>query len=48
MKTVLVQNAQGSSEAETDPTVSVPGQFQTRVGRQRFLDRSKKGKKEDD
>ena len=49
MKTVLMQNSQATADGGADAeTVAVPSQFLTRVGKQRFLDRSKRGKKEDD
>lgn len=47
MQTVLMQNAQSSAEAETQPR-RVASQFLTRVGKQRWLHHSKKTKKEED
>lgn len=47
MRTVLMQNAQSTGDLENEP-VQVAPQFLTRIGKQRWLDRSKKTKKEDD
>ena len=42
-----MQNAQSPADGDTDNVQVVP-QFLTRVGKQRWMDHTKKAKKEDD
>ena len=47
MRTVLMQNAQAMADGDTE-NVKVASQFLTRVGKQRWMDHSKKTKKEEE
>jgi hypothetical protein len=47
MRSSIIQNSQSQSEGETEP-IHVAPQFLTRMGKQRWLDHTRRTKKEDD